>query len=386
MIKKRVTWIGLAVLLIGAALSAAFFWPFSRNRKELVLPGTVEVFEVRLASKVGGRVEAVLIREGDEVDANTELVRFEAPELQAQIEQTEAKLANARANLLKAENGPRSQEVDEAKAQADSATARNQKMITGWRDEERKQALFDKNTTEADLELARRNFDRVKKLYEDTPPQVSQSEFDTARLTFRAAESRANSARTKWEMLEAGNRKEDLADAAALAAQARAHYELLKAGTRVEDIEAARAQVGELEGKLKEMQANLSESLIKAPSKIVVEVLSVRKGDVVAANQPIIRALALDDRWVKVFVPSTELGKVRLGQAVEVTCDAYPGKRFTGKVIQIATISEFTPRNVQTLDERKHQVFAVKVRVDDAGLVFKSGIAAEVHLPLQEAP
>src|SRR5262249_3565288 len=148
---KKSTWIGLAVLLIGAALSAAFFWPFSRNHKELVLPGAVEVFEVRLGSKVGGRVGPGLVRAGREVAANTELVRFEAPELRAQIEQTEAKLASAKANLLKAENGSRPQEIDEAKAQADAAAARNQKMIAGWREEEKKQARFDKDTTESDL-------------------------------------------------------------------------------------------------------------------------------------------------------------------------------------------------------------------------------------------
>jgi len=114
-----------------------------------------------------------------------------------------------------------------------------------------------------------------------------------------------------------------------------------------------------------------------------VEVLGVRKGDLVPPNTPIVRAMHLDDRWVKVFVPSTQLGKLRHGQAVEVTCDAYPDRRFPGKIIQIATISEFTPRNVATADERAHQVFGVKVQVEDDGLVFKPGMAAEVYVPVE---
>jgi HlyD family secretion protein len=73
---------------------------------------------------------------------------------------------------------------------------------------------------------------------------------------------------------------------------------------------------------------------------------------------------------------------VKLGVAVEVAVDSHPNRRFPGSVLQIATVSEFTPRNVQSLDERKHQVFAVKVRVADPGGVFKSGMAAEVFLPL----
>jgi multidrug resistance efflux pump len=383
---KKTTLIVAVGLLAAVVVSLGFFWPFSRRHRELVLPGTVEVFEIRLASKVGGRVEDVLVREGDEVDAGTELVRFEAPELRAQIAQYEARLAGLKADLLKAEHGPRPQEKDEAKAQMESAEAKNRRMIAGWRDEEKRQAKYDKETAEADLELTRRNFERVQGLFNETPPRVTQSEFDTARLNYRAALGRANSARTKFEMLEKGNRTEDLADAAAAAEQAKAHYNLLLAGTRLEDIDFARAQVAEIEGKLKELKANLAETVIKAPSRIIVEVLAVRKGDVAAANQPAIRALSVEDRWVKVFVPSTELGKIRIGQDVEVTGDAFPGKRFPGKVIQIATISEFTPRNVQSLDERKHQVFGVKVQVHDEGKVFKAGMAAEVHVPLQESP
>src|SRR5262249_49962808 len=115
----------------------------------------------------------------------------------------------------------------------------------------------------------------------------------------------------------------------------------------------------------------------------VVEVLSVRKGDVLTPNQTILRVLRADDLWVKVYVPETELGRVQLGQHVDVTIDSYPNRRFAGTVEQIAAESEFTPRNVQSADERRHQVFGVKVRVANPEGVFKSGMAAEVTLPLR---
>jgi multidrug resistance efflux pump len=114
----------------------------------------------------------------------------------------------------------------------------------------------------------------------------------------------------------------------------------------------------------------------------VVEVLAVRKGDLVPPNQPVLRVLRAEDLWVRVYVPETELGKVTLNQAAEVTIDAYPDRRFDGTVMQIASESEFTPRNVQSADERRHQVFGLKVRVADPRGVFKSGMAAEVTLPL----
>jgi multidrug resistance efflux pump len=107
-------------------------------------------------------------------------------------------------------------------------------------------------------------------------------------------------------------------------------------------------------------------------------VLGVRKGDVVAPNQAIVRVLRADDLWVKAYVPETELGRVRLGQAVDVGVDGYPGRRFAGTVEQIASESEFMPRNVQSADERRSQVFGVKVRVANPDGMFKSGMAAEI--------
>jgi multidrug resistance efflux pump len=191
------------------------------------------------------------------------------------------------------------------------------------------------------------------------------------------------------EMLKAGSRPEDIAEAAADLQRAKANLDLLLAGTRPEDIARAEALVVEARGRLHEVEANLAEALVRAPERAVVEVLAVRKGDLVPPNQPVIRALRADDIWVKVYVPETELGKVRLGQPVEVTIDSYPGERFAGTVAQIASISEFTPRNVQSVDERRHQVFGVRVRVpqpdDPAKRVFKSGMAAEVLIPLQQA-
>ena len=134
----------------------------------------------------------------------------------------------------------------------------------------------------------------------------------------------------------------------------------------------------EAAGRLKEIEANLAEAQVVAPEKAIVEVLAVRKGDLVPPNQPVVRVLRAEDLWVKVYVPETELGKVEQKQEVDVTIDAYPGRRFKGYVMSIASESEFTPRNVQSLEERRHQVFGVKVRVPDPQGIFKSGMAAEV--------
>jgi HlyD family secretion protein len=163
-----------------------------------------------------------------------------------------------------------------------------------------------------------------------------------------------------------------------------ANYRLLELGTRYEERDEAAARVAEMRGKLREIEVNLQEAIVKAPEPAVVEVLAVRKGDLVQPGQPILRVLRRADLWVKVYVPETDLGRVRLNQTVEVTVDSYSDRRFQGKIIQIGSESEFTPRNVQSVDERRHQVFGVKVRIDDPQGVFKSGMAAEVIVPFQD--
>ena len=145
------------------------------------------------------------------------------------------------------------------------------------------------------------------------------------------------------------------------------------------------ADVAEIRSRLQEFDVNLEEATVRAPSRSVIDVVSVRKGDLVAAGQTVARILRADDLWVRVYIPEIELGKIRLNQPARVTIDAYPGKTFQGTIVQIATVSEFTPRNIQSVDERRHQVFGAKVVVDDPQGVFKSGMAAEVDIAIEEA-
>src|SRR5580700_603354 len=127
--------LGAAIVVVAAvAVSLGFFWPFGPDQNLLVVPGTVEVQEIHLGSKVGGRIEEVFVREGDVVEAGKELLRFEAPELAAQRDQLVHRLEGVKADLLKAENGSRKEEIEEAKAAMEAAKARQERKINGWRD------------------------------------------------------------------------------------------------------------------------------------------------------------------------------------------------------------------------------------------------------------
>jgi HlyD family secretion protein len=382
-VKKAIAGVLVVGLLATAGGAAWFFGPFRNHRTTLVLPGTVEIQEVRLGSKLGGRVKSVSIREGERVAAGQELIRFDTPELDTQRDQLQAKLRAAKADLLKAVNGPRVEEKAEAKAALDAAEARLLRMQNGWREEERRQAKSEAEAGEADLVQTKADFERIDRLFRQGGGlSVTRSEWDAARAARDRAQKRYDASMARYEMMMNGNRVEDVAEVTAEVARAKARSSLLENGTRKEDLELAQATVAEIEGKLAEVEVNRREAVVLSPGSAVIEVLSVRAGDLLPPNQPAIRILLDDDLWVKVFVPETELGKVKLNQKVEVTVDAYPGRRLPGTVDQIASVSEFTPRNIQSIDERHHQVFALKVKVDNREGVFKSGMAAEVTIPL----
>jgi multidrug resistance efflux pump len=381
--KSRKILLGMGLVAIIATASGCW-WLLGDRGGELRLQGTVEVQEVRLASKVGGRVAEVLIREGDLVQAGQVLVRLEAPELEAQREQWLARVQAKSAALDKMRSGARAEEIDAAEAAAEAAQARYERLKAGSRAEDIRQAEAKLKREEATLAVAQEDLRRIQVTF--SRKASAAAEYDSARAEQARSVARVAAAQARLDLLVAGSRKEDIDEAAAELKRARANALLLQHGNRSEDIAEAEAALAEARGKLHEIEAQLREASLRAPEQAVVEVLSVRKGDVLTPNQTILRVLRADDLWVKVYVPETDLDRVRLGQKVEVSVDGYPGKRFAGTVEQIAGESEFTPRNVQSADERRHQVFAVKVRVANLDGMFKSGMAAEVTMPRRTEP
>jgi HlyD family secretion protein len=367
----------LIVVALAAVAGIAWYWPRGDRADELQLHGTVEVQEVRLGSRLGGRVAKVNVREGDVVEPGHVLVTFEADEWAAKKDQAVQQLAAARAALARAERGPLDEEIQEAKAAADAAGARAARARNGSREEQKRQARADLDGALAEQLRAETEHDRLRR----TPLAVSQSEVDAAAAARDSAREKVKSARAMLDQTMRGNRAEEIDEAKAEHARLTARYEFIRRGTREEDKASAYAAASAAQAVLDQAVADLRESTIAAPERCVVQTLPVRAGSLVQPGQPVAVIHRAEDLWVKVFVPSADLGKIRLGQAVAVGVDSHPDTRFAGEVTHVSAVSEFTPRNVQSIDERRHQVFAVKVRVTDPQSVFKSGMAAEVFIP-----
>jgi multidrug resistance efflux pump len=367
------------LLLAGVAGAVGFFRPWAGPPAVLRLPGAVEIQEVGLGPRVAGRVAEVRVTEGAHVRPGDLLVRLDVPDVKAQQEQAAARLRQALAELDKAHNGPRPEERDAAEAAYRAARARLDRLETGYREEEKRQAENEYRAAQADLSLARDDFQRAQRMM--STGSMGRSEFDAARASYDRSLRRAEAARARHDMMQHGPRPEEIREARADAARAEADWRLVRAGTRSEDLAAAAARAGEARARLHELDFYVREAEVRAPEHAVVEVVAVRPGDLVQPNQPVVRILRSDDLWVKVYIPETELSRVRLHQQVELVVDGYPDRRLGGEVLYIAAQSEFTPRNVQSVDERRHQVFAARVRVKDPQGIFKSGMAADVFIP-----
>jgi HlyD family secretion protein len=237
-------------------------------------------------------------------------------------------------------------EAAELRAKRDQVAAQLAEFEAGPRKEEIEASKHDWEALVAELDQARVDAKRAEELF--AQKTVSATEHDQAVTRARTLEKNV--------------------------AAARSRYDLLLAGTRPERLAQARAQLAEIDAQLREMK-------IAAPTNCVLEVLSVKVGDVLAPNQNVATLLLTNHLWVRVYVPEPWLGRIQLGEPVTVRVDSDPGKDFAGEVEQIARAAEFTPRNVQTVAERIKQVFGIKVRLDNREGKLRAGMAADVTFP-----
>jgi membrane fusion protein YbhG len=326
--------------------------------------GTVEARNIRVGSKVGGRIDKVLVREGDHVEAGQLLITFDDQELLASLQQS-------RASAEKAKRGYRPEEIAQARAAAEQAQADFDMRKNGYRKEDIAAAQADFDRATADETRAQLDFQRYQALAEKD--LVSKQQRDTAEANWKMAVAQRASLQHKLDELKRGYRPEEIASAQAHYAQAKATLEMMQRGNRREDIDAAKAALAFDEARFRERQ-------VVAPTAATVEVLDVRPGDLIGPNMPVATLLESDEIYVRVYIPETEINRVKVGDKAEVTVDSAGKQTFDGLVEQINQRAEFLPRNVQTREERVHQVFGVKVRINDSTRHVLPGMAADVKL------
>jgi multidrug resistance efflux pump len=369
----------LPLLVVAAALVAYAGFRVYQATRAHEWSGTVEARTISIGSRTGGRVKEILVHEGDRVKAGQPLVILEAGDLEAQRLQAQGQLDQARANLDKLEKGSRPEEIEQAKARASTAVAAFEEAKHGARSEQIQATKARLVAAQVSADKAQLDASRAHKLI--VTGAISQAEADNADAVLRGAVAQRDAAKEALDELENGERKEDIAQAAAKALEAQANAKLVVAGTRVEDIRAAQAMVESAQGKLDQVNVEIDELVIKAPRPARIEALDLRPGDILGPNATAATLLEDDELYVRIYVPETLIGRIGVGQEVPITVDSFPHRSFKGVVEHINGVGEYSPRNLQTADERADQVFATRIGLREGKDELRAGMAAFITVP-----
>lgn len=367
------------LLLVIAAVAGWFGYQKWQSTRPLEWSGTIEARTVEVGSRAGGRVKQVLVREGERVEAGQALLLLEPGDLEAQRLMAVAQLEQASANLEKLENGARPEEIAQAKARAQTAAAALDEAKHGARPESIRAARARVEAAQVAADKAKVDAERAKTLF--AAGAISKAELDLAESNQRAASAQRDVAQEALNELQNGVRREQLSQATTRADEALAGAQLVEAGARPEDLRSAAAQVKAAQGRVDQLDVAIAELTVKAPAAARVESLDLRPGDILAPNA--VAAVLLEDSelYVRVYIPETQLGFVSVGQEVPIYVDSFPDRPFLAQIESVDMKGQYSPRNLQTADERANQVFAARIGFKDGAGELRAGMAAIARVP-----
>ena len=328
----------LAVASSLALTSCRKAGPTDRTR----VSGHVEADDVQVAAEVGGRILALKVKEGDRVNKGDLVAQLDTRDIELSLQRAQADRAQADAQVRLLLAGSRPEDIRQAAAQAQAADA-------------------DVAAATADLSNAQTDLERYESLLRANAG--SQKARDDAKARRDVAEQHVNAAKER-------------------ARSARETAARVRAGARREEIDAANARLAAVDAQIATLQKAQHDATVTSPVGGIVTEKLVNEGELVAPRSPLVVVTDLDDAWGEVFVDEPTVPRLTLGQSATLYTDA-GGAGIQGKVTYISPRAEFTPRNVQTAEERSKLVYRIKVSADNRNGVLKPGMPVEAELPLK---
>jgi HlyD family secretion protein len=370
---------GLGILLVlGLAYAYGGRLFGDGGGRAVSVTGTVEATQVDVSARIAGRIVVRPVDEGDRVAEGQLLVRLDDEELAAEVGRQEAAVRTAEATLRDLLAGARPQELEEARAAVARARAHLDDLQAGSRAQEIEEALAAVHSAEATRLMTERDLQRSEELYRRE--LVAAQEVDRARQAFQVAMAHERTARERLALALEGARPQQVEMARADLRAAEQRLALLLAGSRPDQVEAARGQLAQARSALALARSRLKETRIHSPLAGVVLRKNLEVGETANPGVSILTLMNPREIWVRAYVPEEEIGRIKVGDTARVTVDAYPGRAFPGRVSEIASEAEFTPKNVQTKKERVNLVFRIKIAVDNPEGILKPGMPADADI------
>ncbi len=384
----------LPVLVLVLAVGGFLFWKFRPvdDDNVLRLSGNIEFRKLDVAFKTAGRLAELTVDEGMDVKTGQLLARLDPEQILRVRERDTASIDAAQSGLLQLrqtieyQKAALESELALREAEVRQAKSKLLELTQGARPQEIAQARAQVADLRGMKEQAQRDLARSEKLI--AAEDISQSQFDQFRLRLSSTTAQLENAEQRLSQIVEGPRQTDLETARAQVARAEAALNLtasqrLEIARKQEDLNVRRAEIERSKANVRVIESQIDDTSVASPVDGVVLIKSADPGEILAAGTPVLTVGEIDKPWFRGYVPQTLLGRVRLGMPVEVSSDSYPGKIYPGRISFISSEAEFTPKQIQTQEERVKLVYRIKVEVENPRRELKLNMPVDALVRLQ---
>jgi HlyD family secretion protein len=382
----------LAVVLLAALGTAAVLTYRSMHPEasdRIVVSGNIELTQVDIAFKTSGRLIERTVDEGDTVQKGMVIARLDREQLLRQRQTAEAALQTSQALLAEAGSALQWQretmQADLQLRRADLSAAESQllQLKNGSRPQEIQEAKAAVDAAQSQYDQAKKDWDRAQTLHQND--DISTSQYDQFRSRFESAEANLKQAREKAALVMAGPRAETIETAAAQVERARASLKIGQANSiettrREQEIAARRSDIERARAQIALIDTQLADTIAVSPISGVVLVKAADVGEVLAPGTSVVTIGDIDHPWLRAYIREQDLGRVKLGSKARVTTDSFPGKIYDGRVSFISSEAEFTPKQIQTAEERVKLVYRIKIDINNPHHELKSNMPADAEI------
>ena len=391
MMKKRIILILIVLVAAGVAAMYAFRGMGRNDTGRIVVSGNIELTEVNIAFKTAGRLTERTVDEGDGVKKGQVIARLDRDQLMAQREREVAGLESARSQLAQSETSlawekaTLAADIEQRRADLGSNEARLAELNNGARPQEKLDARAAVEAAQSELDRAKKDWDRSQTLFKND--DISAAQFDQYRNRWESAQAAVKSATEREALVLAGPRAEVIKAQQGQVERARAAVKMAEANSlemkrREQDLATRRAEIARSTASIAMIDSQLADTIVASPVDGVVLVKAADVGEVLAPGTTVVTVGDIDHPWLRGYVNETDLGKVKLGAKAKVTTDSYKGKVYQGRVTFISSEAEFTPKQIQTEQERVKLVYRIKIEMDNPRRELKSNMPADAEIVL----
>ena len=390
--KKRLIVLVLVLAVAGGAGFYAWRGSSRNSQADTKISGNIELTEVNIAFKTAGKLIERTVEEGDMVKKGQVIARLDRDQLVAQREREVAGLESAQAQMAQAETALEWQratlagDIEQKRGDLASLEARLLELRNGARPQEKLDAKAAVDAAQSELERSKRDWDRAQILYKND--DISTAQFDQYRNRWENADALLKQMKEREALVLAGPRAEQIEAQASLVQRARGALKMAEANAlelkrREQEVTTRTAEIARSRANIALIDSQLADTIAASPVDGVVLVKSADPGEVLAAGTTVVTIGDIDHPWLRGYINETELGRVKIGSKARVTTDSYPGKVYQGRVSFIASEAEFTPKQIQTQQERVKLVYRIKIEMENPNHELKSNMPADAELVLE---